>query len=92
MEELKPYLVLEVPLLHSKGTRTRGIPPVDRWDGQYHFFSQKSMTKLFWYYHTNVFVSLGYTFGISLKFLETPTVSYLGCFISLDYLNLCLRR
>ena len=41
------YLVLEVPLLHSKGTRTRGIPSVDRWDGHYHFFSQKSMTKLF---------------------------------------------
>ena len=41
------YLVLEVPLLHSKGTRTRGIPPVDRWDGHYHFFSQRSMTKLF---------------------------------------------
>jgi hypothetical protein len=43
------YLVLEVPLIKSKGARTRGIGDlnVNQWDGHYHYFSQHSMRKLF---------------------------------------------
>lgn len=43
------YLVLEVPLLNSKGARSRGIKDLDEknWDGHYHYFSKESMIKLF---------------------------------------------
>lgn len=43
------YLVLEVPIIQSKGTRTRNINDLneDAWDGHYHYFSQLSMKNLF---------------------------------------------
>ena len=43
------YLVLEVPLIKSKGTRVRNITKnQDKdWDGHYHYFSQESIAELF---------------------------------------------